>query len=218
LFGKNDRSEFYRFMGFSEQLTRRRLLSDSAGLESNKIAVLATVDVQKVPGFSAAEQEVVALFDELRERLLRYLLSFSLSIPDAEDILQETFLALFEHLRGGKCRRHLRGWLFRVAHNLALRHRRSRRNPESGQQSGGRCDELLICPAPNPEEQLATGQAEQRLMSVLQALPEQNRWCLYLRAEGLRYREIAEILDISLGSVSAYLERSLAHISRAMKR
>ena len=55
-------------------------------------------------------------------------------------------------------------------------------------------------------------------MAILQALPEQNRWCLYLRAEGLRYREIAEVLDMSLGSVSLCLERSLARVARAAER
>jgi RNA polymerase sigma-70 factor (ECF subfamily) len=56
-----------------------------------------------------------------------------------------------------------------------------------------------------------------RIMAVLEALPEQNRWCLYLRAEGLSYREIAEILDMSLGSVANCLERSLAHLARAVE-
>lgn len=41
---------------------------------------------------------------------------------------------------------------------------------------------------------------------------------LHLRAEGPRYREIAEVLDMSLGSVSLYLERSLARIARAAER
>jgi RNA polymerase sigma-70 factor (ECF subfamily) len=49
-------------------------------------------------------------------------------------------------------------------------------------------------------------------------LPEQSRCCLYLRAEGLRYREIAEILDMSLGSVANCLERSLARIARAAEQ
>ena len=79
-------------------------------------------------------------------------------------------------------------------------------------------EDSLIDPAPNPEDQLATDQTKRRLMAILQALPEQNRWCLYLRAEGLRYREIAEVLDMSLGSVSLCLERSLARIARAPER
>jgi Sigma-70, region 4 len=75
-------------------------------------------------------------------------------------------------------------------------------------------EDSLIDPAPNPEDQLATDQTKRRLMAILQALPEQNRSCLYLRAEGLRYREIAEVLNMSLGSVSLCLERSLARIAR----
>jgi RNA polymerase sigma-70 factor, ECF subfamily len=186
--------------------------------ESNPAAFLATARVPKLAGVSSAEQEVVELFDELRDRLFRYVLSFSLSIPDAEDVLQETFLALYEHLRRGKSRRHLRGWLFRVAHNLALRHHRSQRKSHADPQSVDSSNEFLVCAAPNPEQLLLTSQTEERLMTVLKSLPEQNRWCLYLRAEGLRYREIAEILDISIGSVSAYLERSLAYIGRAVRR
>jgi RNA polymerase sigma-70 factor (ECF subfamily) len=49
-------------------------------------------------------------------------------------------------------------------------------------------------------------------------LPEQDRRCLSLRAEGLRYREIAEVLDMSLGAVSIALTRSLARIARSAER
>jgi RNA polymerase sigma-70 factor (ECF subfamily) len=50
------------------------------------------------------------------------------------------------------------------------------------------------------------------MQAVLRALPEQDRFCLYLRAEGLRYREIAATLGISLGGVSIALARSLARM------
>jgi RNA polymerase sigma-70 factor (ECF subfamily) len=59
---------------------------------------------------------------------------------------------------------------------------------------------------------------QRRLRAVVRALPEQDRKCLFLRAEGLRYREISEILDISLGAVSLSLARSLARIARAAER
>src|SRR5262245_26148040 len=74
-------------------------------------------------GNTRLEQEVVGLFDEFRGPLLRYLLSLGLPVHDGEEIIQETFLALFRHLRAGKDRRNLRGWLFRVAHNLGLKRR-----------------------------------------------------------------------------------------------
>src|SRR5580704_9827438 len=72
---------------------------------------------------SKLEEEVVALFEQLRSPLLRYLLSFRIAVPDAEEIVQEVFLSLFQHLRQGKSRANLQGWLFRVAHNLALKKR-----------------------------------------------------------------------------------------------
>ena len=74
-------------------------------------------------GSDRLEEEVVALFDQLRKPMLRYLASFGLAIQDREEIVQEVFLSLFRHLREGKSRANLRGWLFRVAHNLALKRR-----------------------------------------------------------------------------------------------
>ena len=61
----------------------------------------------------------------------------------------------------------------------------------------------------------AAKQRQSRLRSVVAALSEQDRCCLHLRAEGLRYREIAEVLGISLGSVAASLGRSLERLMRA---
>ena len=187
--------------------------------ELNAVAVRAADADPADLSSSAIERELIELFDEHREPLLRYLSSFAVGIPDSEDIVQETFLALFRHLRGGKPRQNLRAWLFRVAHNLALKkHQRSRRDAKNVPQLVTAVESTLIDPAPNPEDQLATNQTYQRLIGVLEALPERSRWCLYLRAEGLRYREIAEVLDMSLGSVSACLERSVAHMARAAQR
>src|ERR1019366_1416919 len=72
---------------------------------------------------SEIECEVIRLFDQYRDSLLRYVLSLGLSAHDGEEIVQEVFLALFRHLRTGKSRRNLPGWTFCVAHNLALKQR-----------------------------------------------------------------------------------------------
>jgi RNA polymerase sigma-70 factor (ECF subfamily) len=160
---------------------------------------------------SSLEAEVIGLFDELRGPVLRYLRGCGLLIQDAEEVLQEVFLALFQHLRNGKSRAHLRGWVFRVAHNLALKRLNSqRRQMES--------DEVVIDHAPNPEDQMASGQKQERLLAAVRALPELDRRCLFLRSEGLRYREICEVLNMSIGAVSISLTRSLARIARATER
>ena len=62
---------------------------------------------------------------------------------------------------------------------------------------------------------MADLQRQNRLLAVVKALRELDRCCLSLRAEGLRYREIAEVLGISLGSVANSLEKSLSRLSRA---
>jgi RNA polymerase sigma-70 factor (ECF subfamily) len=146
---------------------------------------------------------------------MRYALTLGLSVCDGEEIVQETFLALFKHLKSGKSRENLPGWAFRVCHNLALKQIEKTRGPQSGildeiDWLNQRANNL-----PNPEEQLLQTQRRHRLQSVLRALPEQDRCCIALRAEGLRYREIAEILGMSLGSVAASLTRSLSKFERA---
>jgi RNA polymerase sigma-70 factor (ECF subfamily) len=163
------------------------------------------------------EEEVVALFDEFRDPLLRYLASFGLAFEDGEEVIQEVFLSLFQHLHRGKARDNLRGWLFRVAHNLALK-RRYRTLRDLGSRAEAGAEDLAREPGPSPEEQAVNRQTGRRLRAVVQALPEQDRRCLALRAEGLRYREIAGILDMSLGAVSLSLGRSLARIARAAER
>jgi RNA polymerase sigma-70 factor (ECF subfamily) len=163
------------------------------------------------------EEEVVALFDRFRDPLLRYLSSFGLAFADGEEVIQEVFLSLFQHMNRGKSRDNLRGWLFRVAHNLALK-RRHRTLRDLGSRAEVGAEELAREPGPNPEEQVVDSQTRQRLQSVVRALPEQDRRCLFLRAEGLRYREIAGILDMPLGAVSLSLGRSLARIARAAER
>ncbi|MGC2835368.1 MAG: sigma-70 family RNA polymerase sigma factor [Methylocella sp.] len=155
---------------------------------------------------------MVRLFGESRTSIFRYVLSFGLLVQDGEDITQEAFLALFQHLNLGKSRQNLRGWLFSVAHNLALKrchiNLRSRYDTECDRPDA----ERRFDPGLNPEEQVLCAQRHIRLQAVLAALPEQDQCCLRLRAEGLRYREIARVLGISLGAVSLSLTRSLKRL------
>lgn len=164
---------------------------------------------------SSLEAEVTLLFDDLRKPLLRYLSSFGLSLHDGEEVTQEVFLSLFLHLRAGKPRSNLRGWIFRVAHNLGLKRREtnhrtlkivtdSDESPGSSQLDG----------ALDPEEHISARQQRERLLEIVQALPERDRRCLYLRAEGLQYREIAQVLGISLGGVALSLARSLSRLGK----
>ncbi len=165
---------------------------------------------------AAIDHQVIRLFDQLRSPLMRYLLTLGLPPQDGEEVIQEVFLALYRHLQRGRSRQNLRGWVFRVAHNLGLKRRLAGTREAS---NGSFAPQALAAarpdPADNPEEQLLSSENHKRLQAILRALPEPDQCCLALRAEGLRYREIAEILGMSLASVAASLARSLARFSRA---
>ena len=164
-------------------------------------------------------EEVVELFEQFRSPLLRYLVTLGLSVQDGEEVIQEVFLALFQHLKKGKRGDNLRGWIFRVAHNLALKQFRSTKSKM--ERASVPIDDVqaeFVSPVATPEEMLEQTRSEERIQAVIQALPELDRRCLYLRAEGLRYREIAEALGVSLGSVANSLERAIVKLSRAREQ
>lgn len=164
------------------------------------------------PAAKPVQDEVVALFGELRSPLLRYLHSLGLPAGDGEDIAQDAFIALFRHLCEGKPRDNLRAWVFRVARNLALK-----RIQQAGASAEVSSDAIAaaVDPSANPEQRVVSSQQERAVRGVIAALSAMDRQCLQLRAEGLRYREIATVLDISLGAVAASLSRTLTKVARA---
>ncbi|MGA2534384.1 MAG: sigma-70 family RNA polymerase sigma factor [Terracidiphilus sp.] len=164
---------------------------------------------------SEIELEVIGLFNQFRDPILRYVLSFGTPIHDAEEVTQEVFLSLFRHLQMDRSRKNLRGWIFRVAHNLALKQRHANRGSRDRMGFGDISAEDQPDMSASPEEHLSNAQRQDRLMAVVRALPETDQNCLRLRSEGLRYREIASVLGISLGAVSISLTRSVARLLRA---
>jgi len=169
------------------------------------------------PRTVAIEEQVTALFGLLRDRLLRYLCSLGLSAHDGEEVIQEVFLSLFQHLRADKSQQNIRGWIFRVAHNLGLKKRMANGSQSAMPETGVWLSQLPQDPAPSPEEQVLLRQRQQRLLAVIDALPSQDRNCLYLRSEGLQYREIAQVLDISLGGVSQSLARAIRRLHQVVE-
>ena len=169
------------------------------------------------PQPTSLEEEVVALFDQMRDRLLRYLLSIGMPVHEGEEIVQEVFLALFQHLQRGKSRHNLRAWVFQVAHNIAVKNYLARRRQNVVDSEEALWDSFADH-TPNPEDQVVRNQRHVQLQSVLRAMPQQDQRCLALRAEGLTYREIAHVLEMSLGAVAMSLGRSLARFARAEER
>jgi RNA polymerase sigma-70 factor (ECF subfamily) len=164
------------------------------------------------------QADVLELFDRAAPSLRRYVRSCGIAPDAAEDVVQEAFLALFRHLCGGGARQNLHGWLMQVSYRLALRHRerRTRMQRHESPWEPGIADGVAD-PAEDPEAQMAMREHQGRLQAVFRALPERERQCLSLRAEGVRYREIAQLLGISLGTVAKSLTYAITRLSNAVK-
>jgi RNA polymerase sigma-70 factor (ECF subfamily) len=165
-------------------------------------------------GDLSQRKQVVELYDEIRPPLYGYLSSLRLQPHEAEDIIQETFLRFFHYLVDGGSVDDARGWAFRVAHNLSLnlhrdeRHLISDASPEVAPLINRRPD-----PALNPEEALVKKEQVARIELAASHLTAQQQYCLHLRAEGLRYREIADVLGISIQRVADLVQRALTSVA-----
>jgi RNA polymerase sigma-70 factor (ECF subfamily) len=156
-----------------------------------------------------AEDQVIHLFTGLRIPILRHLMWMNLRPDEAEDVLQEAFLRLYQQLlRDNFPRDNLRGWVWRVAHNLGVNIRRAaNRKENSAAMDIDAILAQLADPKPSPEQQLLQRQWEANVHIGIQLLNERDRQCVHLRAQGLGYREIASMLGIGRSTVADTLER-----------
>jgi len=166
-----------------------------------------------LPEVTALHDQVSQVFLEWREDVYRYLVTLGLSPPEAQDATQEVFFRLYIALRkGGEEIRNQRAWVFRVAHNLGrtLGARQSSTLPLEAH-----FELTLKDPARGPEIGLIEREKLQRMHVAVRDLSPQQRQCLQLRAEGLRYQEIADALGIGISTVSEFLRRALARLRKA---
>ena len=150
-------------------------------------------------------EEVGQIFVVMRESIYRYLLTCTGKPSDAEDFTQEVFLRLYTALSGKQEIANMRAWLFRVAHNLVIDWKR-----QGGHAKPEALENLEAAdPAPSNEEKMLADERLSRIEASLSRLSPQERQCLELRVEGLRYREIAQVLSISNSTVQTFLSRAV---------
>src|SRR5690349_6827475 len=117
-----------------------------------------------------ARQNVAQAFTELREPVCRYLLALGLGPNEAEEVVQETFLRLCQHVEANGPQANLRGWIFRVAHNLARdEYRRRQRQPWEPLEDGN--IRANADPGVTPEQKLIAQERTRRLVAALARLP-----------------------------------------------
>jgi RNA polymerase sigma-70 factor (ECF subfamily) len=160
--------------------------------------------------FADSSSEVTALYRELRKPLLRYLVCLGLSSDEAQDVVQDSFVSLQHHLAAGGTQDNIRGWLFRVAHNQA-RNRQSSYHRRFLHPLDSEMD--FVAADATPEKAVLEKEKFRRLRAAVGLLPESERECLLLRAGGLRYREIGDVLGLATSTVADTVERAIKKLA-----
>jgi RNA polymerase sigma-70 factor (ECF subfamily) len=171
-----------------------------------------TVGILRVERTATALQvQVGQLFEECREDVYRYLLTLGLTPPRAQEATQEVFLRLYAVMKKGDAIQNPRAWVFRVAHNwgLKVRARYAAETPFDPE-----LEVRLASPGRNPEQDMLARERMQRFHHAVEGLSEQQKRCLFLRMEGLRYPEIATTLGISASAVGEFLRRAVARLKK----
>ena len=157
------------------------------------------------------QDRVAQLFEEARDDVYRYLLGLGLYPPQAQEAAQEVFLRLYTALKKGEEIQNPRGWIFRVAHNLGLKIR-ARQNTQAPFDPD--LESRLAGPSMDPEQNLLEREQARRFHQAVERLSEQQRRCLLLRLEGLRYPEIGSALGISASAVGEFLRRAISRLKK----
>jgi RNA polymerase sigma-70 factor (ECF subfamily) len=135
-------------------------------------------------------------------------------LEDARDLTQQAFLKAYESLPSFRHQSGFYTWIYRVAVNLALSHRRSaaRHRPVSIDQAGTQAEALAKVergPRACDSDRAGDVDLQGAVAHALQSLSEDDRTIIVLRdVEGFDYREIAVILQVPAGTVKSRLHRA----------
>lgn len=143
------------------------------------------------------------------------------SPDDCLDLTQETFLGIYTGLSSFRGEASFDTWLFKVAMNVFLKHRRRHGTQKrAGEEvplgeTSGPDEESVPVPAagPTPGEEVLGRERSQLLRKAVETLPPQMRRCLMLRVyQDLKYREIAEVMSLSIDTVKAHLYQARSRL------
>jgi RNA polymerase sigma-70 factor (ECF subfamily) len=163
------------------------------------------------------------LYARYETSLFGFLLSQLRSREDAEDVFHEAFLnalksreVVFDRERGFKT------WLYRIAKNLASnRARSSRRGARALTEIGAATSSAGGLPAPDAARPADDTLAEHELRVALDAavlrLPDSLSEVYHLRSSGLSYEEIAQVLEIPLGTLKSRMNQMVTQLREDLR-
>jgi RNA polymerase sigma-70 factor (ECF subfamily) len=143
------------------------------------------------------EAFILALYDEYRPRLYRYMQSMQLGRDHADEVIQETFMRLTMELLKENKIENVQGWIVRVAHNLAINVLKKERGTAVNDEARSFVMENRADPALSPEETYANKEQFKLMRTVLSSLKPQHRQCFQMRAQGFPYKDIGLALGFS---------------------
>ncbi len=165
-------------------------------------------------------------FEELYERFRKpvWRLARRLTENDEEafDACQEIFLRIWKGLAGFRGEAKLSTWVFQIAWNYLRGYRRSKGRhlhvvsgpPDENEELVARVPD----PAPDPERTACSVELLSRVGPAIRQLPEGQRVVLWLRdGEGLSYEQIADTIDVPIGTVRSRLARARRALKRAVE-
>ena len=161
----------------------------------------------------------IGAFDVLYARHERHLFGFILrhvgDREEAEDILHEAFMAVLRERDGGRSASSFRAWLFQVTRHLCLNRLRTRRRAA---QAFERVAQAPLEPSAHPERALAERETAAALDKAIARLPATLAELYQLRAGGMSYDELAEVLGIPVGTVKSRMHQMVCLLREEMSR
>ena len=159
-----------------------------------------------------------ALVSTTLRPIYRLCASYAPSAAEAEELTQEVYFKLWENLHRYRPGSNFMAWAWRVARNLLIdAHRRSRR-----ERSAAWLDPEIIDRLPasdDPHEHTVHRQRLRLIATAMRQLPEELATLILMRDfSGMSYQEIAEGLDLPLGTVKSRLNRARLELATAVRR
>jgi RNA polymerase sigma-70 factor, ECF subfamily len=185
------------------------------------LGVLVTTDSEAMRLRSGDLDALAVLMDRYQHRLYRYLLRIVSQQSTAEDLFQQTWLRVMERIQKYDPQRGFEGWLFSVAHNLAIDYLR-RRQPQSLDEpafSGERHTELVKSEDAGALDWLLSREKTALILRAITDLPPAFREVITLRfEEEMKLEEIADTLSMPMGTVKTRLHRALKALKQSLMK
>jgi RNA polymerase sigma-70 factor (ECF subfamily) len=165
------------------------------------------------------EDALGTLVERYRRPLFGYLFRMLGDAAEAEDVFQETFLRVVKHLPRFEEGRRVRPWVYAIASNLVKNVYRSRKYREktSLDQEGPEGEPLsgrLAAVSASPDEGAQTAETAVLVREAVERLSPTGRDALVLfYYQGLAYEEIAQVLEVPLGTVKSRIHNALGKLA-----